>query len=297
MRLLDRFLDLLMQPRVRRIRRWSSVVTLPVFLVLLYTGNLATGAAVVAVRVALFAAVVVAALRVKGERGEALRDLLMHPRARAFLRAELDVLLTLPRVALGRRGRSPASFRYDRGGGERLAMAGAFTPAILAEAVPLHLLLPPSWTVAHVASAALHAYALLWLWGWALGPRAWPHAVRGATLVVRGGALHRLCVPLDAIRLVTVERRTHRGDGQVRVDGTTALLPARNRTDVVLELNAPVRFERPLAEPATVTRVELASDDPEAFARELERAALGASDRAEAAAILGPLAVVELARG
>jgi hypothetical protein len=297
MRLFDRFLDFLMQPRVRRVRRWSSAVTLPVFAVLLYTGNLATGAAVVAVRVALFAAVVVAALRVKGERGEALRDLIMHPRARAFLRAELDVLLTLPRVVIGRRGRVPRAFRYDRGGGERLALAAAFTPAILAEAVPVHLLLPEGWVVVRVASAVLHAYALLWLWGWALGPRAWPHAVHGGTLVVRAGALHRVRIPLGAVRLVTVEGRAQRGDRQVRVDGTTALLPARNRTDLVLELNTPVRFERPLAEPAAVTRVELASDDAESFARELERAALAASKHAEASAILGPLAAIELARG
>ncbi len=61
----------------------------------------------IAVRAALWVAVV--AWRLGGERGEALRDLLMHPRGRAFARAELDMLTALPRLLLARTsaGRQP----------------------------------------------------------------------------------------------------------------------------------------------------------------------------------------------
>lgn len=38
----------------------------------------------------------IAAWRMGGDRGDALRDLLMHPRARAFGRAELDILTAVP---------------------------------------------------------------------------------------------------------------------------------------------------------------------------------------------------------
>jgi hypothetical protein len=293
-RAFDELLDFLMRPRVRRIRRWSSIVTLPVFVVLLYTGNAAAGAAVVAVRVALFAAVVFAAWRVRGERGEALRDLLMHPRARAFLRAEADVLLTLPRLLLGRR-RAPDAFRYD-GGGDRLALAAAFTPAVLAEAIPFHLLLPGDWVLVHGVVAGLHVYALLWLWAWALGPRAWPHAVAGGALVVRAGALHRVRVPLGHVRSVTPEPRRHRGERHVRAEDGVALLPVGNRTDVVLELSAPARFEQPLSEPVEVTRLAVASNAPAEFAREVERAALRSRERDGLAAVALPLAAFELAR-
>lgn len=294
MRLFDELLDFLMRPRVRRIRRWSSIVTLPVFLVLLYTGNAATGVAVVAIRVALYAAVVLAAWRVRGERGEALRDLLMHPRLRAFLRAEADVLLTLPRLLLRRR-RAPDAFHYARGG-DRLALAAAFTPAVLAEAVPFHLLLPADWLIAHIVAAGLHLYALLWLWAWALGPRAWPHAVVGDALVVRAGPLHRVRVPLDHVRSVAPEPRRHRGERHVRAEDGVALLPVGNRTDVVLELSAPARFEQPLSEPVEVTSIALASNAPDEFARELERAALRSRERDGLAAVALPLAAYELAR-
>lgn len=82
------------------------------------------GALVLALRAVLWCAVAVAAWRVAGERGEVLRDLLMHPRARA----ELDVLTALHLLLHG--------------------------PLI-------------AWLL-----DALHAYALIWLWGFALGPRA-----------------------------------------------------------------------------------------------------------------------------
>ena len=78
------------------------------------------------------------AWRMQGERGEALRDLLMHPRVRAYARAELDVLSVIPR-ALFMGGRPPAA-TYHRGT-YGAALAFAFTPAVAAEGLVFHLIL------------------------------------------------------------------------------------------------------------------------------------------------------------
>lgn len=188
------------------------MVTIPVAAVLVATGDAQTGAAVIVVRLALYVAIAMLAWRLPGERADALRDVLMHPRVRAFLRAERDVILTLPLLAgrTLRARRSPRAFRYSRRG-HQPAVALAFTPVVIAEAVPLYLLLPGEWVLAHAVSAAVHAYALLWLWAWALGPRAWPHSVRGDALLVRNGPFYRACVPLAAIderrRFGVAERR------------------------------------------------------------------------------------------
>src|SRR5688500_9611202 len=87
--------------RGRRLRRWSFLVTLPASVAAALAVGLGTGAAVVAVRLALGLIVLAVAWRVGGERGEAVRDLLMHPRARRYLRTELRVVAA-PAVALAR---------------------------------------------------------------------------------------------------------------------------------------------------------------------------------------------------
>jgi hypothetical protein len=271
----DWLLRFLLRPRVRVWRRWSSVVTAPAAVVLGATGHVHTGALVIGVRVALYALVVALAWRLEGVRGDALRDLLMHPRARAFLRAERDVVLTLPLLVartISRR-RAPEAFRYAARG-DRVPMALALTPVVVTEAVPVYLLLPREWVSAHLISVAVHAYALIWLWAWALGPRAWPHAVRDATLVVRVGPFYRAQVPLTAIREITVERRrVANSHGALTTEDDRACLAAGGRVDVMLQLATPVRIEQPLHEPVTMTQLALPSDDPDAFARELARAA------------------------
>ncbi|MDX6377721.1 MAG: hypothetical protein QOE98_2024 [Gaiellaceae bacterium] len=277
MKVLDRAIGLLMLPRVRFLRRWSFLLTGPVAAWLIATGHGATGGLVVAARVTLTLVVVAVAHRIPGERGEAVRDLLMHPRARAFLRAEADVLVTIPRLLLGH-GRAEPAYRYA-GRGSPVAVAAAFTPAVLAEAVAFHLLMPAGWIVAHVVLAAIHVYALLWLWSWALGPRAWPHAVRRGVLTVRRGPLYRTRVPLSAIAAARVEGR-----------------------QVVLEMSEPAVHDEPLAERTTVDRVVLASNDPEALAAELTRLAAPTAAQPDRPApllqlALEPLAAFELARG
>ena len=140
----------------------------------------------VAVRLAMWAVVAAIAWQVKGDRGEVVRDLLMHPRARACMRAELDVLCVVPRLLL-MRPRSPG-MAYHRGA-YGAAIAFAFTPAVAADCVVFHLIVGGgrlAWAI-----SALHVYSLIWLWGYALGARAFPIASgpeRRSSATARGTA-------------------------------------------------------------------------------------------------------------
>ena len=255
-----RFIDLLMRPRVRRVRRWSFVLTLPVAIGFAQVYGVRQGALVIGVRVALWLAVAVFAWRLGGERGDALRDLLMHPRARALMRAERDIVAALPLLAL--RGRGAPEQRYVRGS-QGLPLAFAFTPPVLAEAVAAHLLLGGG-VVAWVVTG-LHAYTLLWLWAYMLGPHAYPHRPG----VLRSGALYRVAVPPGAVLRATPRRERVPGEhGLVERDGCV-LLPSRGRVDLWLEFARPVRVQRPLSEPLVTTRLAVAADDPDGLAAAL----------------------------
>jgi hypothetical protein len=264
-RLSDGVLAWLMRPRVRRVRRWAFLVTVPVALVVGHVYGVHQGVLVIAVRAALWSTVAVVAWRLRDERGEALRDLLMHPRGRAFARAEFDIFSAVPRliVAVARRRRQ-AGMSYDRGT-FGLAMALAFTPVVVTEAAAVHLL-ARGGIVAWILTA-LHAYALLWLWGFFLGPRAYPHRVGPRTAVLRDGPVYRVALPLSAI--TSVAARTERvGDALTERDDAV-LLGARGRVDVWLELAEPVKVQRPLHEPLVTRRLAVASDDPDALVERL----------------------------
>jgi hypothetical protein len=264
-RLTDRLIAWLMRPRVRRLRRWSFLVTVPVAFVVGHVYGVHQGLLVIAIRAALWGAVAVLAWRLRDERGEALRDLLMHPRGRAFARAELDMLTALPRLAVAARRRE-AGMSYHRGT-FGVAMALAFTPVVVTEAAAMHLLLRGG--IAAWILTGLHAYALVWLWGFFLGSRAYPHRVGPRTAVLRDGPLYRVQLPLAAVTGVTARtERLPEGGGLTERDGAV-LLGARGRVDVWLELAEPVKVQRPLHEPLTTRRLAVASDDPEALAGRL----------------------------
>lgn len=138
-RRLDRLIEWLTRPPVRRIRRWSFVATVPVSVLVAHVYGVHQGVAVVAGRLGLSGSVAIAAWRLGGDRGDALRDLLMHPRLRASPRAEFDVLTSLPRLLLTRVARTDqAGLTYKRGT-FGLALALAFTPVIVTEALVVHL--------------------------------------------------------------------------------------------------------------------------------------------------------------
>lgn len=286
--LLDRLVGWLMRPKVRRVRRWSFLATFPLGLLVAHLHGVQEGATIVAARLALSALLAVVAWRTGGERGEALRDLLMHPRGRAFARAELDVVSALPRLLAGRvvrRAGDGAGLTYARGT-FGLALALAFTPVVASEALAMHLLLGGG-VVAWVLTA-LHGYMLVWLWGFALGPRAYPHRIGPRGAVLRAGPMYRALVPRAAIASATARRERVPGNGGLVQRDDAVLLPVRGRVDVVLELRAPVRVQRPLHEPLVTTRIAIASDDPEALVARLLAPAPAAAAAGDQPLLLAP---------
>lgn len=264
MRWFDRLIGWLMRPKVRRVRRWSFVATIPLGLLIAHFHGVQEGVAIVAARMVFSLALLLFAWRLGGERGDALRDLLMHPRGRAFARAEVDILTALPRLLFVR---SPAAGTTYTRGTFGWALAFAFTPVVVSEAVVMHLLLGDG-VVAWVLTA-LHGYMLIWLWGFALGPRAYPHRIGPRAAVLRAGPMYRVVVPRGAILTATAGRERVPGEhGFVERDGQV-LLPVRGRVDVTLEFTEPVRVQRPLHEPLLTSTLSIASDDPDALIEQL----------------------------
>ena len=270
-----------MRPRLRRIRRWSFIVTLPGGVLLARTldiglsaaEGLGLGVAAAVLDLLLLVSVALLGTRVLGsERREVVLDLLMHPAARRAIRAEARMLATLPLALLRRvtrRRRAGAEFPYH-GRSMALGFAVALVPAVIAEGVALHLLLPPAWEGPRLALAAVQAYGLLMLASWGLGPRAHPHRLDDGVLEVRSGQLYRARIPLE--RVARAERRCERVEGGAGlvVRGEEALLPSDGRVDVTIRLAGPVEVERPLGDPISVTSIAAAVDDPDTLLRELE---------------------------
>jgi hypothetical protein len=263
----DSLIDWLMRPRVRRVRRWSFVATVPAGLLVAHLFGVRQGVAVVAARVALSVVVAIVAWRLGGDRGDAVHDLLMHPRVRAFARAEFDVLTALPRLLFARLAHiGGVRLTYTRGTfGPALALA--FTPIIVTEGLALHLLLGGGW-VAWVLTG-LHVYMLVWLWGFALGPLCYPHRVGARTAVLRGGTMYRVSVRRSRIVSATERRERVPGERGLVQRDDAVLLPVRGRVEVWLEFSEPVRVQRPLHEPLYTSRLAVASDNPDRLIEKL----------------------------
>lgn len=192
-RTFDWVFGVLMRPRIRRLRRWAFLVTVPAGLfgakALGIDLNVRTGLkAGIALATLDLAVLLAIGTRVLGrERRDVLLDFLMHPTARRAIAAEARTLLILPR-ALRRRLRQPAGreFAYHRGTNE-LGFVLALLPAAFAEGAAVHLLLHGAPTWLRLAIAAVHLYGILMLLGLALGPRVHPHRVSDRTLHLRGG--------------------------------------------------------------------------------------------------------------
>jgi len=289
-RLFDATLGFLLRPRVRRVRRWSFLVTLPLgVLAGRATGlelgeGLLVGLAVVALEAAALVAALVLGGRLLGEeRREALLDLLMHPVVRRAILGEARLLLTLPGL-LVRRARRPGGEAFaNHRGSQELALALALLPAMLAEGAAVHLLLPDEWVVARIVIAALHVYGMVMLLSWAVGERTEPHRLRDGILDLRGGRLYRARVPTSAVSEVLVAPRRDGIRSGLVLDGGIARFAVAGRTDVLLRFAAPVEVERPLGAPVRVCELAVAVDDPERFV-----AAVLAAERAAPAAVTAP---------
>jgi hypothetical protein len=265
--LADAVFSFLLDPRVRRARRWSSLVTVPLAIVVLAFVGVEGGAAAAAVELVLVLVVLALVLRLDRERREAVLDLVVPPVERRLVRSELAILATFVRALSRRRHPRRLEWSYHRGSPE-LALALALLPAIVGELAVFHLFVPWFWV--RVGAVAVSAYAVIWLVGWALGLRVYPHRLSDDVLELRLGALYRAAVPLNAIDAIERRReRVERGTRFVLRSGK-AYLAADGRVDLHLSLRAPAVVTRPLAGPASVHAVAVAADNPAAMAGEIE---------------------------
>lgn len=258
---LDAVLDWLMRPRVRRVARWSFLVTLPLCALLVSLRGVDAVIVIFALEFAAFMVVLVVAARLGGERGQVILDLVMHPAVRRLMRSEAVIALTLPRALLRlARRRSGDEYSYARRDVE-LPLAVALIPAFATELFLVHLFVPDSLGWLRLALLVLSLYGVLWILGWALGLHVFPHRLRDDVLELRLGSLYRAAVPLDAIVAL---RHGHAKTGtRTRLDAAdgAAALRVGGRVDLHVTLDRPVRVERPLGEPLEVTSISFAADD------------------------------------
>ncbi|GAA3010443.1 hypothetical protein GCM10020229_22630 [Kitasatospora albolonga] len=100
-----------------------------------------------------------------------------------------------------------------------------------------------------------------------------PHVVSGTDLRIRSGAFFDLRVPLALVSAVRTELNFNEEKAVSVADGRCAV-SAGSRTNLVVELAAPVTVTRPLGRPAEADRVHFFADDPVTAAAAL-RARLG----------------------
>lgn len=272
-RYFDRILELLSRAEVKRARRWSFLVTLPVGIAIgsqlglrpSPENGLLVAALMIALDVAVLVAVTTLGVGLLGrERRDVLLDLLMHPVARRAITGELRVFGVYPRALLWRLGRPRRDrlrFTYHRGSSS-LVIAIAILPAVAAEAAAFHLLLPDAWVVVKLALLVLTAYSVVMMVGLAVGERVYPHELTSATLTLRSATLYRAAIPLHDIANAELRRERAGGRGGLLLDDDGARIVARGRTDLVLTLHRPVLIERPLGDPVAVRRLAVAVDDP-----------------------------------
>ena len=249
-------------------------------------------------------AVAVVAWRVGGERGEAVLDLLMHPRARRLMRAETDVVLALPRLAWTAlvAGRPRRGLRYSRGdaGPVDRARDRAHGVGRGRDRPPA-----PARRLARRArrgrrAPRLHARVAAGL-GARLARLPAPHRPRRAR--VRATARCTESPSRSTRCRAAVPRRERAGSsGRARrvlvIRDGAALLPSRGRVDLWLELDRPVLVRRPLGEPVAVTRLAVASDDADdARAARLRAGAAAAAPRPAGGRVVAALTGGELAGG
>ncbi len=265
--LIDGIVEFAMRPRVRRLRRWSFVVTLPLAGLLIWLRGFQGAAILPALYIVALGAVLLLAKRIGGPRGELLLDFVMHPVGRRAFRTELHLVGTLAR-AVGRvaeRRERPSEFPYHRGSSD-LGVLLALAPAVVVELGVVELLLSslPLWV--RLAIAALSLYGFAWLTAWTLGQRVYPHRLDDDALQAHLGAFYRATVPLKAISTVDIGARRPAKRTELLLSGDTAAFAVGGRVDLRLQLASPVTVHRPLGDPVEVSQLELAADQPAALA-------------------------------
>ena len=142
---------------------------------------------------------------------------------------------------------------------------------LLPEMVLLDVLLA-RWPSARLASDLLHVYLTVWALGVIAALRGAPHRVTAVSAELRLGPFMRATLPLDAILSVRV-RRQENGRSALRAERAGSALFTLPDADalVEVELKRPIRVERALHAPRSVSRLLIVADRPHDFAAALSR--------------------------
>lgn len=264
------------RPVWRRLGPWLTPALVIVEVVLVTTRLLSVRDAVLviivveaALAVTVASRMVAAARRFRAERArgadawaaaeDGLARLVPRKLARVLL-IEPRLFACLVRWVTGRHdGRSPGTFRYDRGARPLFGVAvglvvveGAVADALLAALTSG----PWVWL-----GLGLHVYGLVWLGGFYASLAVRPHRLTDDALLVRDGIFTELTIPYATIARARAAHHAGFGRSGLRIDGAAATLAFGDAT-ATLDLDPPLPAG-PRSVP--VTTLHLTVDDPPSF--------------------------------
>ena len=120
----------------------------------------------------------------------------------------------------------------------------------------------------------LYVYAIFWILGFYASLAVLPHRLEDASIRLRYGALAEGFVPYEQIESVErMRRNSPKGGEGLQFDPTegAAYLAVGGKTDLTLNLRAPLTIEGLLRESPPATIVHLAVDEPQKLAEVLRR--------------------------
>ncbi len=272
---------------MKRALRWLLPAVLLVEAVLIWSGELALGDAILVVagiEVLLLllgaggAFLVVRRYRDGRRNGlglwEALEGglalMLPRPVARLVV-SEPRMFACLLRWAFGRTRLGEAEFGYGKGSplGMLLVMVLLTAPI---EVVFWELLIPWAWL--RWVLLALSVYSVLWLLGLYASRISLPHRLEEGGLRLRHGLFAEAFVPYEEVKGVEKGRRKSPKDGdglQSSPDGDAAYLAINGSVDLALTLRSPLTVRGFFRDAGPVRSIHAAADEPERMIRELRR--------------------------
>lgn len=265
-----------------RALRSATPVVLAVELVLVLTGWLSPGEAVVAfvvIEAALAVALVQGATAVRrygaARRGGADRESAFEAAARTALPGPIATVAlheakwvhTLLLWVRGRQHGVPPGAVVISYGRDGRAVCIAFLVVSVVELVVVELILP--WPTVRLVLLLLGVYGALIVLGLIAGPIVRPHVLTKDSLRLRAGTRADITLPLHSI--TRTSQRRGDADGIFALAGTTLVLAADNRTQIQLELDGSRTF-RQGRRSGSADSVRFSADDPAAAASAISAA-------------------------
>ena len=272
---------------MRRVLRWLLPVVLLIEAVLVWSGDLGFGGAILVVAgievVVLLVGIGEALLFFRRYRGgrraglgvwEALEgglaSILPRPVAKLVV-SEPRMFACLARWALGRARPGEGEFGYGKGSplGMLVFMVVLTAPV---EVVFWELLVPWAWL--RWALLVLSVYSVFWLLGLYASKIVLPHRLEEHGLRLRQGVFAETFVPYAEVERVERRRRKSPGEGdglQSAPDGDAAYMATNGRVDLALSLREPVTVRGFLRDVGPVGTIHVAVDEPERMLRELRQ--------------------------